>query len=263
MSEYNISLFYAYTLDKYIHLFDDYYANTINEKKYKCNKNYKLIEFSFLERIYFMRNKKFSKYFCKILSKLFESNNEYFFKLSNRSPKDILEKGDLEILDNDHRIIKTEKKIKQLNILKVKNIDDIIFLLNQSKRCQEDIEEYNKDSTKRLYLCFTDWEPNLGKSVEYRCYINNNKLVGISLYKPEYYSTRSIIPVEIINNFINQMIILFNKINLTRYVLDCFIYNDNPDKVYFIEINPFEDFIDTFSFDYDVINNTKTLLITL
>ena len=29
------------------------------------------------------------------------------------------------------------------------------------------------------------------------------------------------------------------------------------------EINPFEDFIDTFSFDYDIINNTESLLITL
>jgi len=59
------------------------------------------------------------------------------------------------------------------------------------------------------------------------------------------------------------MIKLFQKINLDRYVLDCFIFNDIPNKVYFIEINPFLDFIDTFSFDYDDINNTDNLLITL
>ena len=263
MSEYTVGSFYLYTVDKYINLFDNFYATTIDNKKYKCNIDYILFEFAPLERLYYQRNKKFSKYLSNQLNKIFDNKKKYFFKLSNRSPKDILEKGELEILEDDHRTIKTEKKIKQLDILKVTNIDDILFLLNHSKRCIEDIEEYNKDYTKKLYLCFAKWRPNLGKSVEYRCYINNNKLTGISLYKPEYYSTRSVVPVEIINHFINQMIELFKKINLDRYVLDLFIYNFNPREVYFIEINPFEDFIDTFSFDYDVINNATTLLITL
>jgi hypothetical protein len=197
------------------------------------------------------------------INKLFEIKSEYFFKLSNRSPKDILESGDLEILDDDHRTIKTEKKIKQLNILKVTNCDNINYLLNNSKRSIEDIEEYNKDYTKKLYFIFAEWRPNLGKSIEYRCFINNNELVGICLYKPEYYSSRSIIPVEIIQHFCNQMINLFMCINLDRYVLDCFIYNHEPTKVYFIELNPFEEYVDTFSFDYNIINNTKNLLVTL
>ena len=59
------------------------------------------------------------------------------------------------------------------------------------------------------------------------------------------------------------MINLFILKDITKYVIDCFIYNNDLTKVYFIELNPFEDFVDTFSFDYDVINNTKTLLITL
>jgi hypothetical protein len=176
---------------------------------------------------------------------------------------DIKEKCKLEILDDDHRTIKTEKKIKQLEILKIKNINDINYLLNNSNRCIEDILEYNKDITKKLYLVFQDWRQNLGKSTEYRCFINNNKLIGICLYKPEYYSSRSIIPVEIIQHFINQLIHLFNQINLKKYIIDCFIYNNDPLKIYFIEINPFNDYVDTFSFDYDIINNTEYLFITL
>jgi hypothetical protein len=213
--------------------------------------------------MYYKLYKKFSTVLSNKIDKLFKKKSEYFFKLSNRSPKDILEKGKLEIFEDDHRTIKIEKKIKQLNILKIKKLNDIIYLLNSSKRCTEDIELYNKDKTKRLYFVFTDWKPNLGKSVEYRCFINKNKLVGICLYKPEYYSTRSIIPVERIQHFINQMIGIFIWADLDRYVLDCFIYDDDPTKVYFIEINPFEEFVDTFSFDYDIINNTETLLITL
>jgi hypothetical protein len=262
-NHYNVDIFYDFTIDKYCYLFDDFQVSTIKGENYKCNLDYNLIEFTPLEIQYFIRNKKLSKHITKKINKLFEIKSEYFFKLSNRSPKDILEKGKLEILDDDHRTIKTEKKIKQLNILKVKNIDDINFLLYNSNRCIEDILEYNKDITKKLYLVFQEWRPNLGKSVEYRCFINNNKLIGICLYKPEYYSSRSIIPVEIIQHFINQMLQLFQKINLDRYILDCFIFNDNPNKVYFIEINPFNEYIDTFSFDYDILNNTEYLLITL
>jgi hypothetical protein len=263
MSEYNVNSFYKYTIDKYYDIFDNFLVSTISNEKYKCNQDYILIEFTPLERIYYKINNKLSKYMENKINKLFELRQEYFFKLSNRSPKDILETGNLEILDDDHRTIKTEKKIKQLEILKVKNINDINYLLNNSIRCKEDIEDYNKDYSKKLYLVFAEWKPNLGKSVEYRCFINKNKLVGICLYKPEYYSTRSIIPVEIIQNFINQLIDIFIWRDLDRYVLDCFIYNDEPQKVYFIELNPFEDFINTFSFDYDVINNTENLLITL
>ena len=101
------------------------------------------------------------------------------------------------------------------------------------------------------------------RSVKCRCRCGNEKLVGICLYKPEYYSSRSIIPVETIQYFVNQMILKLKLKNYVRYVLDCFIYNDDPTKVYFIELNPFEEYIDPFSFDYDIINNTRTLLVTI
>ena len=266
MSEYNLDTFYFYTIDKYHHLFSNLLVTTLNYDIYKCHQDYILIEFPYVERMYYKVYKKLSTLMIEQLNKIFKSEckSEYFFKLSNRSPKDILENNpELKILDDDHRTIKTEKKIKQLEILKVKKPEDITRLLNLSKRCQEDIDLYNKDPTKRLYFVFAKWRANLGKSTEYRCFIKKNKLVGICLYKPEYYSTRSIIPVEVIHHFIKQMIQIFKKINLERYVLDCFIYHDDPFKVYFIEINPFEEYIDTFSFDYDEINSTENLIITL
>jgi hypothetical protein len=105
MSEYTVGSFYLYTVDKYIKLFDNFYATTIDNKKYKCNIDYILFEFTPLERLYYQRNKKFSKYLSNQLNKIFDNKKEYFFKLSNRSPKDILEKGELEILEDDHRTI--------------------------------------------------------------------------------------------------------------------------------------------------------------
>jgi len=122
---------------------------------------------------------------------------------------------------------------------------------------------YKYNGKTKLYLVFQDWKPNLGISVEYRCYVNKSKLIGISLFKPEYYSTRTVMSVEIIQHFANQLIPIFDKINLNRYILDLFIYYDKPYEVQFMEINPFISEAHTFSFEWDDINNTDTLLVTL
>jgi hypothetical protein len=261
---YDINVYDKYTIDKYYDLFNNFNPLTISGDKYKCHQDLIFIEFTPLERIYYKFNKKISKSMESKVNELFKIRSEYFFKLSNRSPKDILESdSEIEIFDNDHRTIKTEKRIKQLDILKIKCCEDINYLLNNSKRAREDIEEYDKDISKKLYFVFAEWKPNLGKSVEYRCFIKNNKLVGICLYRSEYYSSRSIIPIETIKYFVDQIINLFSVKEYEKYVLDCFIYNNDPNKVYFIELNPFEEYVNCFSFDYDVINNTDKLLVTL
>ena len=59
------------------------------------------------------------------------------------------------------------------------------------------------------------------------------------------------------------MIELFNKINLDRYILDCYIFNDDKLKVYFIELNPFLEESNTFSFEYEDINSSLYLIVTL
>ena len=264
----SIEEYYPYTIDKYYYLFDNFFIKSLNGEIYKTNKDYMLIEFTPLERIYFKRNKKFSSSLRFECNKLFNIKStiktEYFFKLSNRSPKDILENDyHLEILDEDHRTIKTEKKIRQLEILKIKSVSDIEYLLNNSKRCQEDIADYNTDFTKKLYLVFQEWKPNLGKSIEFRLYINKSKLIGINLFKPEYYSSRTIIPVEVLQNYSKQMIELFNKININRYILDCYIFTDDKLKVYFIELNPFVEEANTFSFEYEDINSSEYLIVTI
>ena len=99
----------------------------------------------------------------------------------------------------------------------------------------------------------------MGISTEYRCFINNKKCVGVCLYKPEYYSTLSYVPIEIITYFLDQLLII---IPFERFVVDIFIIpGDN--KVHFIEINPFDETTDTFSFDYEEINKATHLLVKL
>ena len=257
--------FEDYTVDKWHNIFNNVSITDIHNNNYKCYRDFILIEFSKLEILYFLRNKTFS---IKMINKLQDilDGKDYFFKLSNRSPKDILEYNSIYEIndDDDHRTIKLQKKLKQLEVLKVSEINQIEYLLNNSRRTKEDMIAFSKYNGKTiLYLVFQEWKPNLGISTEYRCYVNKSKLVGISLFKPENYSTRTVMPVEIIQHFTNQIIPIFDKLNLNRYILDLYIYYDKPLEVQFMEINPFISEAHTFSFEWDDINNTDTLLVTL
>ena len=223
-----------YSVDKWYHLIENWKAYSLNNEEYFPSTKYTLIPYS----------KEIN------LKHLFPG--EYFFKLSTRSPKDILEKK-IKIKERDHRTIKLEKKIQQLEILKVKSEDDVYYLLKHSKRIKEDMES----TTEQLYLVFQPWRPSLGTAVEYRCFINNSKLVGICLYKPEFYSTLSYIPVEMISFFVTQ---LLSRISYERFVVDVYCKDD---RVYFIEINPFDEDTDTFSFNYEEITNAKHLIVKL
>jgi len=225
-----------FAVDKWYTFVENWKAKTIDNEIYFPATKYILIPFT--------NNMDIEKLFP----------GEYFFKFSTRSPKDILEKK-IKIKKNDHRSIKLQKKIEQLNILKVTSVKDVKYLIKKSKRIKEDI----RDSTDQLYLVFQPWRPSLGISTEYRCFINNRKLIGVCLYKPEYYSTLSYIPIEIINYFVEQLLII---IPFERFVVDVFIIPDD-NKVYFIEINPFDETTDTFSFDYEEINKATHLLVKL
>jgi hypothetical protein len=259
---YKVEDFEDYTFDKWYYKLKDIEMYNIKNEHYQFIKESILIEFDKLEIIYFLHNKAFSNNMKYIINSKLNFTQDYFFKLSNRSPKDILEYNpELCINDEDHRTIKTEKKIKQLEILKVNSIEKIEYLLNNSNRCEDDMQLFSiYNGNSKLYLVFQEWKPNLGKSIEYRCFVNNSKLSGICLFKPEYYSSRTIIPVEILNKFCDKII---EKLELKKYIIDCFIYNDDKYNVHFIEINPFDEHTDTFSFDYDNIMNTDTLLVTL
>jgi len=258
----NIDDFYPYTYDKFYPILKDFEVKTLEGKLYKCVKKSILIEFENKEIKYFFKHKKISKRIQKKI--LPHIKNESFFKLSNRSPKDILENNpSLKINDDDHRTIKIKKKEAQLDILKINSIDKIEYLLNHSDRCQSDMEIYLKNPNHMLYIVLQKWLPNIGKSIEFRCFINNYKLVGICLFKPEYYSTRTVIPFERIKYFIDQILDKLKILGLNRFVIDIYILNEKTDEVHFIEINPFNSETDCFSFDDSVILNSNELLITL
>ena len=150
--DFTVESFEDFTVDKWHNLFDNHLIKDIHNNTYKYYRDFILIEFSKLEIMYFLRNKSFS---IKMIEKLktILDGKDYFFKLSNRSPKDILEFNSIyEIDDDDHRTIKLQKKLKQLEVLKVNNIKQIEYLLNNSRRTKEDILAFSKYNGKtKLY----------------------------------------------------------------------------------------------------------------
>jgi len=245
-----------YNLENWYNNLKDYDFYDIYNNKYKAIQTYNLIELTKDDIIYF------NKY--KILTYTIQNNinnilrEDCFFRLNTRSPKDILEVNtDIEIFDEDSRQIKLNKKIKQLEILKVNNYNQVLYLINNSKRLKEDIQDFLDNKFNKLFLIFSKWNPILGKYTEYRTSVVNNKPTSISLFKPEYYSRYTIIPVEIILVFLYQLI---KKINLENFIADVYI-KDN--KTYLIEINPLCPDTDLFNLDYDDVINSDNLIVTL
>ena len=196
------------------------------------------------------------------------NDKKYFFRVSQRSPKDAWAK-ELKAKKSDTPERKLELEQQRKSKLCVSNLDQIYPLIFKSKRVQEDFELFINQSDKEnsqikvpnLYLVFQDWRPSNG--VEYRLFIKELKLIGLCLYKPEFYQKNITIPFGIIERFVKSFLSIgFVKKNYLNLILDVFVDKFNG-NVYFIEINPYEDYVDPFSFTWDELNKTKNLIIKL
>lgn len=267
--DYTYDDFSSYNLDKWLHIIDKVEFTDINGNLYKIAQTYELIKLEYSDVKYFIENKDFNNEdLINKIKNLFEKKPEYFFKLSSRSPKDILE-FDMtwEIKHEDHWSVKMEKKMKQISVLKVTSYDDVLNLLKKSYRTKDDmklyLEKYEENNKiNNLFLVFEEWKDILGHGKEFRCFIRDYELIGICLFRGEYYSSRTTVPILIIAHFIKQMILKLKEINMSRCVVDIFIPHKS-NKVYFIEINPYDRQTATFNFNYDELEETDDLLITL
>lgn len=247
--QYSVENTREYTVDKWYRCVAGMTATTLEGEVYHPATKYHVFELSDTEYKCLRNQGKLLSSIRERLNPLFPGT--YFFRLSLRSPKDALEEK-IPIEENDSHEVKLKKKRKQLDALKISSVRSIVPLLKKSRRVREDLEMYQEDSVS---LIFQDWRPSTGP--EYRCFIKDRWLCGICLYKPEYYSPRTSVPVKRIEHFVAQ---LLERVPLDRFVVDMFV---DQTKVHFIEINPFKPFVDTFSLDYDQLEMTSTLLVTL
>jgi hypothetical protein len=275
-----------YTLESGIKYMVDYWCKQISKFEltgtdglvYKPCTNYKLVKISIGDVKYLNLNKRFPHAVEKKINKLFIGGKKYFFRVSQRSPKDAWAK-ELKAKKSDTPERKLELELERKSKLYVGNLDQIYPLIFKSKRVQEDFELFTNQSHKEnsqiensqiensqiqvpyLYLVFQDWRPSNG--VEYRLFIRDLKLIGLCLYKPEFYQKNITIPFGSIERFVKSFLsIRFVKKKYSNLILDVYVDKSNG-NVYFIEINPYEDYVDPFSFTWDELNKTKDLIIKL
>lgn len=257
-SNYSLQQDNDYTVDKWYKNITDWYANDINGNSYKPATNYILIEITIEDVQYFLNKKKFKKKVRYEINKLFENSNKYFFRVSQRSPKDAYKKEYQENVNDSYKK-KLELEILRKSKLLVSELNNVYDLILRSERVKEDLELLVKqDQIKSLHLVFQEWRPSNG--IEFRLFIVNKKLIGICVYKPEFYSSKITVPVGIILHWFDQFEKIYNTIPL--YTVDIYI-DKITDQVHFIEINPFNDQVDTFSFTYEELIKTKALLVKI
>lgn len=246
-----------YTVDKWCQYVEQF-TITDNNGIYNPCTMYKLIKITINDVKYYKKNKKFSNNIETEINNILQ-NNSYFFRISQRSPKDAyMKEYKPKKIYHYSKLLELEKLRKEK--LLVNSINQIYTLINKSKRVKEDFILFMKQNIiDSLYLIFQDWRPSNG--IEYRTFIRNKKLIAICLYKPEFYSSKTCIPVELITEFVNLFLnITFIKETYNNLILDIFIENN---RVYFIEINPYESYVDPFSFTWNEINNTEKLIIKI
>lgn len=260
-TEYTLQSGLKYMVDYWCKQISKFELNGTDGLPYNPCTTYKLIKISIDDVLFLFKNKRFPNLVQNKINKLFQGDNKYFFRVSQRSPKDAWSK-ELKAKKSDTPERKLELELERKSKLYVGEIKQIYDLIFKSKRVQEDFKLFiNQTTIKNLYLVFQDWRPSNG--VEYRLFIRDLKLIGLCLYKPEFYQKNITIPFGVINNFVKAFLsIRFIKKNYSNMVLDVFVDKCNS-NVYFIEINPYEDYVDPFSFDWKELNETNELIIKL
>jgi hypothetical protein len=265
-----------YTLESGIKYMVNYWCKQLskfelvgtNGMAYKPCTTYKLVKISIGDVKYLNLNKRFPNHIEKKINKLFTDGQKYFFRISQRSPKDAWAK-EIKAKKSDTPEKKLELELERKSKLHVKNLDQIYPLIFKSKRVQEDFELFVNQSNEEnsqikvpnLYLVFQDWRPSNG--IEYRLFIREQKLIGLCLYKPEFYQKNITIPFGSIEHFVKSFLsIRFVKKNYSNMILDVFV-DKSDGNVYFIEINPYENYVDPFSFTWNELDKTKDLIIKL
>ncbi|CAF4139937.1 unnamed protein product [Adineta steineri] len=152
------------------------------------------------------------------------------------------------------------------NRLKCTNLADIFLLLKSSDFITHDLCEpfkfcYDDDqsllSTIKYVLVLREWSA-LQPSKEFRCFVKNNRIIGISQRDSENYyefigSSADQIRDNIIE-FFNRNI--QNKFPSIDFVID--IYRKNSNKLYILDFNPWGPMTDSLLFHWPELLNLST-----
>ena len=253
----------------------DYYYDIIKEYTYQT----RFISVSFEEaealRLYLRGtlkdNTKDNEIFIELKNKLSKCLNEfydcdnYFIRMSTRSPKDACDKpifrkkliglmktyfcNNNGILNNELYNDKNSLLIGLREcfskVLSVKTINSMLDLLSYSERCVSDLKRLvdHKHLLKKwdLYLVIREFK-FIPICNEFRCFVFNNKMTGISQYFPHCLFKNVVNNKtqlrQLIIDFFQNIVLKEFKFPFNDYVLDLNV-DINDKTVTIIELNPF------------------------
>ncbi|KAG0228395.1 hypothetical protein BGW42_002239 [Actinomortierella wolfii] len=160
--------------------------------------------------------------------------------------------------------------ISATNTLKCHNVSDVFLLLKSSDFIAHDLGHAYEDCSdehagpgsgvrtrpETLYLVLRKWF-DLAPSMEFRCFVVNNKLVGISQRDMTYYEFLKDIKEDVedmIEDFFEDHI--QNKFPDPDYTFDVYITR-NRERIYLIDFNPLAQITDSLLFEWEEILTAK------
>lgn len=169
----------------------------------------------------------------KITQKTSVVEKKWFIRLSTRSIKD---------------------SFYMMTPIPLTNHIEILERLMKSKRAYDDVKLSYKYDTP-IYLFMIEWDKHVDVRHEFRCFVKNGELIGVSQY--DLYDDLDYMECELkdissrIQHFVND--IYYDEQN---YVVD--VNLDNKRKCHLIEINPYDKTTSAIHFSWNELNTNYT-----
>lgn len=177
-----------------------------------------------------------------IIKNIEELGGQVFPKLNWSSPKDA-------------------KWIMPGNTIRCDHVNDVYLLLNSSDHIVDDLDhpflEINpvdsvNPSNVEYELVLTKWQ-DINPALEFRAFIKDNKIIGISQRDLNHYEFLADLKDELhdkLEEFLQDHVIPKLSSQLSKYIID--LYIPRPfDKVFIIDINPFSRKSDSLLFTWN------------
>lgn len=143
--------------------------------------------------------------------------------------------------------------ISPTNNMRCINPNDVYMLIKSSDYCTFDLTKSLGDrGPKQLTLVLREWF-DIHPSLEFRCFVKNGELVGISQRDLNYYDFLEPLRAkleDLLSQFAKKLAAKFPD---PSFVFDAYIPK-SYDKVWLIDINPWLTRTDTLLFDWDELN---------
>ena len=244
------------------YLRDWQFRSDISHEYYKPCMDYWSLPISSSELIAFKRG--FSCLLCSITKKIEQifrhhPKGQFFFRMSTRSPKDVWITTDesLGISSNNSLITKKTKIERQLQLCRVSSVVEVKMLIKNSERIQSDMDLHIEEAEldHNMSLIFMKWQ-NIPVEKQIRVFVKSRAVIACCPYFGDLISDtqnthiKSVIEKQVYGFIMSMSARL--PVGYQDFVADLY---ESDDRLYFIELNPFDEITDPIDFSWQQLYN--------